>query len=104
MFFNFDKYDLTVDARKVVEEAAKTFKMNGIARIELTGYTDLAGTQAYNLKLSQKRAETVASALDKLGVPRSAMNVMWRGKENPRVPTPDGVREPQNRRVEIVMP
>ena len=104
VFFDFDKSNLTADARKVVEAAAQTFKANGVARIELTGYTDLAGTQAYNLRLSKRRAETVAAALEKMGVPKSAVNVMWRGKENPRVPTPDGVREPQNRRVEIVMP
>jgi len=104
VFFDFDKYNLTADARKVVEAAAGSFKANGVARIELTGYTDLAGTQAYNLRLSKRRAETVAAALEKMGVPKSAINVMWRGKENPRVPTPDGVREPQNRRVEIVMP
>ena len=104
VFFDFDKYTLTADAKKVVAAAADTFKANGVARIELTGYTDLAGTQAYNLRLSKRRAEAVAAALEKMGVAKSAINVMWRGKENPRVPTPDGVREPQNRRVEIVMP
>ena len=104
VFFDFDKSNLTADARKVVEAAAGSFKSTGSARIELTGYTDLAGTQAYNLRLSKRRAETVAGALEKMGVPKSVINVMWRGKENPRVPTPDGVREPQNRRVEIVMP
>jgi outer membrane immunogenic protein len=104
VFFDFDRYDLTPEARAVVEQAAKTFRDSGFARIELNGYTDLAGTQEYNLKLSQRRATTVAEYLAHLGVPRPALNVMWHGKEHPRVPTPDGMRDPHNRRVEIVMP
>lgn len=104
VFFDFDRYDLTPEGRQVVEQAARSFRESGYARIELNGYTDLAGTQEYNMKLSQRRATTVAEYLAHLGVPRPAMSVMWHGKENPRVPTPDGVRAPQNRRVEIVMP
>ena len=104
VFFDFDRYDLTPEARLVVEQAAKSFRDSGFARIELNGYTDLAGTQEYNMRLSKRRATTVAEALAHLGVPRPAMNVMWHGKENPRVATPDGVRDPHNRRVEIVMP
>jgi outer membrane protein OmpA-like peptidoglycan-associated protein len=104
VFFDFDKSNLTADARKVIEAAAQSYKANGVARIEVSGYTDLAGTQAYNLRLSKRRAEAVAAYLDRLGVRRNVLDVKWFGKENPRVPTPDGVREPQNRRVEIVMP
>jgi opacity protein-like surface antigen len=104
VFFNFDKYNLTADARKVIEAAAASYKATGSARIDVSGYTDLAGTQAYNLRLSQRRADAVAGYLANQGVPKSAMDVKWFGKEHPRVPTPDGVREPQNRRVEIVMP
>ena len=85
--------------------AAASYKATGHARDRtVAGYTDLAGTQAYNLRLSQRRADAVASYLAAQGVPKGAMDVKWFGKEHPRVPTPDGVREPQNRRVEIVMP
>jgi outer membrane protein OmpA-like peptidoglycan-associated protein len=104
VFFDFDKSSLTAAGARIVEDAASTFKTTGAAKVDLTGYTDLAGTQAYNLKLSERRAETVRNYLVKLGVPADEIGVSWRGKENPRVPTPDGVREPQNRRVEIVMP
>jgi outer membrane protein OmpA-like peptidoglycan-associated protein len=104
VFFDFDKYNLTADARRVIDAAAASFKANGSARIELSGYTDLAGTQAYNLRLSQRRADAVAGYMMKQGVPKNVMDVKWFGKEHPRVPTPDGVREPQNRRVEIVLP
>ena len=104
VFFDFDKYSLTPDARRVIEAAAASYKANGSARIDVSGYTDLAGTQAYNLRLSQRRADAVSGALVKLGVPKNVLDVKWFGKEHPRVPTPDGVREPQNRRVEIMMP
>jgi outer membrane immunogenic protein len=104
VFFNFDRYNLTAEGRQVVDEAAHVFKSNGVAHIDLTGYTDLAGSVAYNLKLSQRRADTVTRYLVELGVPRGDIGVYARGKANPRVPTPDGVREPQNRRVEIIMP
>jgi outer membrane protein OmpA-like peptidoglycan-associated protein len=88
----------------VIDAAAASYRTNGSARIDVSGFTDLAGTQAYNLRLSQRRADAVAGYLMKQGVPKNVMDVKWFGKEHPRVPTPDGVREPQNRRVEIMMP
>jgi OmpA-OmpF porin, OOP family len=102
VFFEFDKSSLTADGRKVVDAAAAAFK-SGKSGVAIAGYTDLAGTQQYNLALSKRRAETVKAALVKDGVPVSAIDESWHGKENPRVPTADGVREPQNRRVEITM-
>jgi len=104
VFFEFDRATLTADGARVVADAAGAFKAKRGARLMVTGYTDLAGSQQYNLGLSQRRAETVRAALVRDGVAGDAIAVAWRGKENPRVPTADGVREPQNRRVEIVMP
>ena len=92
----------TAEGKKVVDSAAAAFK-TGKSGIAIAGYTDLAGTQQYNLALSKRRADTVKAALVKDGVPAAAINESWHGKENPRVPTADGVREPQNRRVEITM-
>jgi outer membrane protein OmpA-like peptidoglycan-associated protein len=103
VFFDFDKSNLTPEGQKIVDAAAAAFKRGGSARISLAGYTDLAGTAAYNLKLSERRAETVRAALVKDGVPDNQIAASWHGKENPRVPTADGVREPQNRRVEIML-
>jgi len=103
VYFEFDKSDLTPEGARVVQDAAAAYKQTGSARIAVTGYTDLAGTQHYNLALSKRRADTVRSALVRQGVPDGAIAEAWRGKENPAVPTPDGVREPRNRRVEIVL-
>jgi len=102
VYFNFNMYDLTADGQKVVDEAVANYKRTGSARVKIDGYTDLVGTQAYNLDLSRKRTETVQTALIKGGVPASAIVAAWHGKENPAVPTADGVREARNRRVEIV--
>ena len=102
VFFEFDKSALTPDGAKVVAAAADAFK-SGKSGVTIAGYTDLSGTQTYNLALSHRRADVVKAALAKDGVPASAIGESWHGKENPRVPTADGVREPQNRRVEITM-
>jgi outer membrane protein OmpA-like peptidoglycan-associated protein len=102
VFFEFDKSSLTPDGRKVVDAAAAVFKA-GKSSVAIAGYTDLAGTQQYNLALSKRRADRVKTALVQDGVVASAITESWHGKENPRVPTADGVREPQNRRVEITM-
>lgn len=104
VFFDFDKAALTSSGAKVVEQAAAAFKSSGAARVIATGYTDLAGPAAYNLKLSRRRADTVRRLLLQLGIPAEAIIERARGKADPRVPTADGVREPQNRRVEIVFP
>jgi OmpA-OmpF porin, OOP family len=102
VFFEFDKSTLTADGRRIVDSAAAAYK-SGRSGVQIAGYTDLAGTQQYNLALSKRRADTVKAALVRDGVPASAIDESWHGKENPRVPTADGVREPQNRRVEITM-
>ena len=102
VFFEFDKSSLTADGKKVVDAAAAAFK-SGKSDVAVAGYTDLAGSQQYNLALSHRRADAVKAALVKDGVPATAVGENWYGKQNPRVPTPDGVREPQNRRVEITM-
>jgi outer membrane protein OmpA-like peptidoglycan-associated protein len=101
VFFDFDKATLTPDAQKVVDAAAAAYKQGGSPKVQLAGYTDLSGTPSYNLKLSQRRADAVSAALVKDGVPKSQIDSKAFGEGNPRVPTADGVREPQNRRVEI---
>ena len=52
---------------------------------------------------SKRRTDAVHAQLVRDGVPDNVIHESWHGKENPRVPTPDGVREPQNRRVEIML-
>jgi OOP family OmpA-OmpF porin len=103
VYFEFDKSSLTPEGAKVVQDAAASYKETGSARISVAGYTDLSGTQKYNLALSKRRADTVRAALVRQGVPDNVIEESWHGKESPAVPTADGVREPRNRRVEIVI-
>lgn len=104
VFFEFDKASLSREGERVVRDAANAYRRVGAARVEVTGYTDLSGTPQYDMGLSQRRAATVRAALVAQGVPANAITERWRGKDDPLVATADGVREPQNRRVDIVLP
>jgi outer membrane protein OmpA-like peptidoglycan-associated protein len=103
VFFDFDRADLTDRARQIVAEAATNSTRAGTTRIEVAGHADRSGTPQYNQRLSERRAAAVAAELERRGVARSAMTIQAFGESRPLVPTADGVREPQNRRVEIVL-
>ncbi len=103
VFFDWDRADLTDRARQIVAEAAQATTRVQVTRIQVSGYTDRSGTPRYNQGLSVRRAQNVASELVRLGVPRQAISVQGFGETRPLVPTAAGVREPQNRRVEIVL-
>jgi outer membrane protein OmpA-like peptidoglycan-associated protein len=103
VFFDWDRADLTVRARQIVAEAATASTHVQTTRIEVNGYTDLSGTAAYNQRLSVRRAESVEAELVKDGVSKSEISIHGYGETNPLVPTAKGVREPQNRRVEIIL-
>ena len=103
VFFDWDRADLTDRARQIIAEAAQATTRVQVTRIEVAGHADTSGTPRYNQGLSQRRAQNVASELVRLGVPREAITVQAFGESRPLVPTADGVREPQNRRVEIVL-
>lgn len=104
VFFDWDRDTITPEGMQIVQQAAAAFRAGAPVTIQVTGYTDASGSAGYNQRLSERRANNVANAMAGLGVPRQAMAVSGRGKNDQRVPTADGVREPQNRRVEIVFP
>jgi len=103
VFFDWDRADLTARARQIVAEAAQASTRVQVTRIEVNGYTDLSGTAAYNQKLSVRRAQSVQAELIRDGVPANVISIHGYGESNPLVPTAQGVREPQNRRVEIIL-
>lgn len=104
VFFDWDKYSITPEGMQVLQQAAAAWRSGAPVQIQVTGFTDRSGSAAYNQRLSERRANAVATALEGMGVPRAQMAVTGRGENDNRVPTADGVREPQNRRVEIVFP
>ncbi|MBF0561630.1 MAG: OmpA family protein, partial [Alphaproteobacteria bacterium] len=103
VFFDFDKAVLTQGALGILSSAAANAGKVHVVSIEVTGHTDLSGTPKYNMDLSMKRALAVKAELMRLGLPESEINIQAKGKSEPLVPTADGAREPQNRRVEIVL-
>ena len=102
VFFDWDRADLTARAKEIIGEAAANTKKVAVTKIAVNGYTDLSGTKAYNQALSVRRAKAVAAELVKDGVPMKEIGIQGFGESNPLVKTADGVREPQNRRVEII--
>jgi outer membrane protein OmpA-like peptidoglycan-associated protein len=103
VFFDWDRADLSARARQIVAEAAQASTHVTTTRIEVNGYTDLSGTPAYNQRLSVRRARSVQAELVRDGVAASEIAIHGYGESNPLVPTAPGVREPQNRRVEILL-
>ena len=103
VFFDWDKYDLSARARQIIAEAAANAPKVQVTRIEVNGYTDTSGTPAYNQGLSVRRADAVKAELVKDGVPPNEIFTQGFGETHLLVPTGPGVREPQNRRVEIIL-
>jgi OOP family OmpA-OmpF porin len=103
VFFDWDRSNLSQQALNTIQQAADAYKATGKARITATGHTDKSGPEDYNMALSLRRANAVKDALVRDGVPAMAISVIGKGETQPLVQTADGVREPQNRRVEIVL-
>jgi outer membrane protein OmpA-like peptidoglycan-associated protein len=103
VFFDWDKSDLTPRATQIIAQAATDSKTNHTTVLNVSGYTDTSGTPTYNQGLSVRRAKAVEGQLVADGVPASEIEIHAYGETHLLVPTGPGVREPQNRRVEIVL-
>jgi OOP family OmpA-OmpF porin len=101
VYFDFDRYSVTPEGQQIINQVAESVRGGGAARVELVGKADRAGTEEYNQRLSERRARAVQDALVTAGVPRDRIVARAVGETQPPVPTPDGVREPRNRVVEI---
>ncbi len=71
--------------------------------ISVVGHADATGADPDNLALSLRRAETVRDALVRAGVPGKVIEITHHGANNPLIPTPRGIPEPRNRRVEVTI-
>ena len=101
MFFDFDKSDITAEAATILNNAVTAYGNCGSARVMLAGHTDRAGSVTYNVALAERRNASVRSYLTGRGIPDGGLSGEAFGESQPRVPTADGVREAQNRRVEV---
>lgn len=102
VYFGWNRSWVGPDGIAVLRQAAAVFGSGGAVTVQITGYTDTAGSPAYNQRLSERRAMHVAHILSRMGVPWNVMRIAGRGEADLAVPTPNGIREPRNRRVTIV--
>lgn len=103
VFFEWDSdvpSDGAADTIRFVAANAERCSWNSFT---VVGHTDRSGSNAYNDDLSMRRAEAVADLMVSLGIERSQMSISAEGETNPRVPTEDGIRSPENRRVEVTV-
>jgi len=103
VFFDWNSDMLTDGARSVIASAATASRQPGQATMIATGHADSSGANTYNLELSGHRADAVKAELVRLGIPVRDISVAARGEADPLVQTGNDVREPQNRRVQIVL-
>ncbi|MEO0397944.1 MAG: OmpA family protein [Pseudomonadota bacterium] len=98
VYFELMKASLTPEAAELLTAQMRDVSGYDIASVRIDGYTDTAGTPSYNAPLSRRRAETVRAALIDLGAPAARVAAVGHGETTLAVQTPDGVREPGNRR------
>jgi len=103
LYFVEGKDVLTDESRRQVDKTLAEIAQRPVPDVLVVGHTDAVGNQASNDALAKRRADSIRDELIRLGVPAANVQVIARGKRAPLVPTADGVAEPRNRRVEIIV-
>ena len=103
LYFVEGKDDFTDESKRLVEQMLAEVARRPVPDVLVVGHTDAVGTDQVNDALGQRRAETVRNALIARGIAAGDIRAISRGKRALAVPTPDGVAEPRNRRVEIIV-
>jgi outer membrane protein OmpA-like peptidoglycan-associated protein len=103
ILFDFDSAEVSSDEEAKVRQIIAAIRGRRRARISLSGHTDRAGADAYNNRLAERRVEAVANALSKGRLLDARVSLLYFGENLPAVQTDDGVREPRNRRVEVIV-
>jgi OOP family OmpA-OmpF porin len=103
VYFAFDSTELTAQSNRVLDNAMSAAKKMGAKDLAVTGHADRSGPEKYNMDLSLRRASVVLDALAARGADPAKVSLAGRGEAEPLVPTADGVREPANRRAEIIV-
>jgi len=103
VYFPFASTALTEPAKAALMQLVEYLKSAGNVSININGHTDRAGSETYNMGLSEQRAQLVKDALMAAGVSETILHYFAFGETDPKIPPDDGVREPLNRRVEIFL-
>jgi outer membrane protein OmpA-like peptidoglycan-associated protein len=101
--FKENSSELTEDSKMVFESVLADLKQRSVVDVVVVGHTDAVGSDAFNDDLARKRADSIRDALLARGLAASDVVATGRGKRELLVPTADGIAEPRNRRVEIVV-
>lgn len=101
LHFAFNSAHLDTDATSLIYQAAQKIREYKPSTVMLHGHADRSGPEAYNVGLSQRRADAVSNALQLNGISPSIIQTRAHGETDPKVPTADGVRLRENRRVVI---
>ncbi len=101
ILFDFDQDVLTDSAHMQIMEVYQLLKKNRAMYMEISGYTDIQGSEAYNLDLSRRRAQRVIDELIRLGIDKERLQMSYFGKELPVADNTTEVGRMQNRRVEF---
>jgi outer membrane protein OmpA-like peptidoglycan-associated protein len=99
--FDFDKSNIRADAVPVLNEAVNVLKDESTTGVIVAGHTDSKGTEAYNMKLSRRRADAVKDYLVKHGIPEKRLRVEGFGESKPVASNDTADGRAQNRRVEL---
>jgi len=103
LYFVEGKDDFTDESKRLLEQMLAEVARRPVPDVLVVGHTDAVGNDQVNDALGQRRAETVRTALIGRGIAPADVRAISRGKRAPAVPTADGVAEPRNRRVEIIV-
>jgi len=103
VLFDFDKAEVKPEAKRQLAVVLQALKEQPALQTLIVGHTDSVGTDAYNLKLSQRRAEAVATYLVQQGVSRPTIKTDWKGESAPVASNATAEGRAQNRRVEITL-
>jgi peptidoglycan-associated lipoprotein len=102
IYFDFDSFILSGDARAKLERNARRLQAASAGRITIEGHTDERGSDAYNLALGEKRARAAMAYLHHLGVAGEQMTVISYGEERPAESGQDEEAWSKNRRAEFM--
>ncbi|WP_322044226.1 OmpA family protein [Paraburkholderia sp. J67] len=103
ILFDFDRYNLKPDGRRIVEHIGHTLMSAGLTSVRVYGYTDAEGSNAYNFELSKRRATVVALELIDAGLPAANVEIIGKGKRDPVGDNSTEAGRVQNRRVAIIV-
>jgi outer membrane protein OmpA-like peptidoglycan-associated protein len=103
LYFVEGSDELTEDSKRIIETVFMDLKQRAVPDIVVVGHTDAVGTDPFNDALARRRADSIRAVLIGRGIAPADIVAIGRGKRELLIPTADGIAEPRNRRVEIVV-